>query len=222
MNNRIAQLSLLSIIALTKAFPQAFTNGPSVVANEDHRLEIFARASDGSVWHNWQTSPGGAWNGWSPLGGVISGTPSVSINADGRLEVFVVGEDQTTYHKLSDLTWRRLVRLDASWAGTCNTSHCRYELRRPLAAFCAGHGQCGLDSVPAGSRRRLRRLGFLRGLYYWLAFRGAECRRPVGNLRSWWRLHRLSSMANISRQCVVRVEPARRKHCLDTQCRSER
>ena len=100
MNNRIAQLSLLSIIALTKAFPQTFASGPAVVANEDHRLEIFARASDGSVWHNWQTSAGGAWNGWSSLGGIIIGAPAATINADGRLDVFVLGEDNAIFHNV--------------------------------------------------------------------------------------------------------------------------
>jgi hypothetical protein len=95
VNNRIGQLLFLSILTLTKALPQTFTDGPSVVANGDHRLEIFARASDGSVWRNWQTSPGGAWNGWSPMGGIIFGAPAATINGDGRLEVFVLGEANT-------------------------------------------------------------------------------------------------------------------------------
>jgi hypothetical protein len=50
LNNRVSQLLLLSIVTLSKAFPQIFTDGPSVVANADSRLEVFARGSDGAVW----------------------------------------------------------------------------------------------------------------------------------------------------------------------------
>jgi serine protease AprX len=56
------------------------------------RLEVFARGSDRALWNDWQTSPGGAWSGWSPLGGWID-SPVVARNADGRLEVFVIGSD---------------------------------------------------------------------------------------------------------------------------------
>ncbi|WP_079079115.1 hypothetical protein [Streptomyces sp. DSM 15324] len=35
------------------------------------RLEIFARGSDGAVWHKWQTAPSNGWSGWESLGGWI-------------------------------------------------------------------------------------------------------------------------------------------------------
>ncbi|WP_228489244.1 C1 family peptidase [Raineyella fluvialis] len=62
------------------------------------RLEVFARGSDGALWHNWQTAPNNGWSGWASLGGWID-TPVVARNADGRLEVFVIGSDHALWHK---------------------------------------------------------------------------------------------------------------------------
>jgi hypothetical protein len=98
MSRRLLQLLCVFFLVVTACFSQTFTDGPSAVTNADGRLEIFARASDGSVWHNWQTTPGSSWNGWSELGGVIAGAPTVAVNYDGRLELFVVGENQIAYH----------------------------------------------------------------------------------------------------------------------------
>jgi len=61
-----------------------------VAQNADGRLEIFARAPDDAVWHDWQDSPNGGWAGWSKLGGQTVSNPVVSADADGRLEVFTI------------------------------------------------------------------------------------------------------------------------------------
>jgi hypothetical protein len=63
--------------------------------NADGRLEAFASQS-GAAWHTFQTSPGGAWNGW-----ILRGKPAgreiqrmiLGSNADGRLELFVTTND---------------------------------------------------------------------------------------------------------------------------------
>jgi hypothetical protein len=39
--------------------------------NADGRMEIFARGSDGALWHNWQTGPSNGWSGWASMGGWI-------------------------------------------------------------------------------------------------------------------------------------------------------
>jgi hypothetical protein len=91
------RLLLYGLFGLT-ALCQTFTDGPAAAVNADGRIEIFARASDGSVWHNWQTSPGGSWNGWSSLGGWIAGSPTAIVNIDGRLDVFVVNGGNIVYH----------------------------------------------------------------------------------------------------------------------------
>ena len=67
-----------------------FQTSRRVAPNADGRLEIFARAPDNAVWHDWQGAPNGSWNGWSQLGGQTTSNPVVSADADGRLEVFVI------------------------------------------------------------------------------------------------------------------------------------
>jgi hypothetical protein len=42
---------------------------PAVTSNPDGRLEVFARSSDGAVWHAWQP----AWTPWASLGGSFQG-----------------------------------------------------------------------------------------------------------------------------------------------------
>lgn len=70
----------------------------SVASNLDGRLEAFAVGTDFGLYHNWQVSPGGAWSGWNPLGGVLTGEPAVGRNLDGRLEVFARGTDDALWH----------------------------------------------------------------------------------------------------------------------------
>jgi len=76
--------------------------GVQCVSNQDGRIEIFMIGSDAALWHNWQTTPGGAWSGWSSLGVPVSGfqavgVPTVVRNADGRLEAFIT-DGQTVAH----------------------------------------------------------------------------------------------------------------------------
>ncbi len=58
--------------------------------NADGRLEIFASTTNGTVWHDWQATPGGAWSGWSSLGSTITQSVSVARNSDGSLEIFAL------------------------------------------------------------------------------------------------------------------------------------
>jgi hypothetical protein len=60
--------------------------------NADGRLEVFAFASDGALWHIWQQATGG-WSGWHSLGtpsGLFPFGIAVGEAADGRLAVFAV------------------------------------------------------------------------------------------------------------------------------------
>jgi len=64
-----------------------------VAANADGRLEVFGVASSGTIWHTWQTQPGGTWVGsWRELYSDNDrlATLVAARNADGRLEVFGV------------------------------------------------------------------------------------------------------------------------------------
>ena len=50
------------------------------------------------VYHNYQTSPGGGWSGWIPIGGSIASPPTVAMNADGRLQLFAQGTDTAGWY----------------------------------------------------------------------------------------------------------------------------
>jgi hypothetical protein len=67
--------------------------GPAVVKNQNATLEVFVPASNGDVWHNWQSSPSGAWNGWVDMGSGSYGIAGLRAadNADGSLSVFGIG-----------------------------------------------------------------------------------------------------------------------------------
>jgi acylphosphatase len=70
----------------------------TVASNLDGRLEVFARGTDNTLMHIWQTAPNGSWSAWMSLGGVLTGAPVVARNADGRLEVFARHSDKTLWH----------------------------------------------------------------------------------------------------------------------------
>ena len=74
------------------------TGGLSSVRNRDGRLEVFARGTDGALWHLWQTAPNNGWSGWASLGGVITGRNVATNNQDGRIEVFARGTDGALWH----------------------------------------------------------------------------------------------------------------------------
>ena len=82
---------------------------PAVASNADGRLELFAKGSDSSLYHSWQTSPGGSWSNWSSLGGRLGSPPTVATSADGRLELFAVGDSYNLYH-----SWQ--TSLGGSWS----------------------------------------------------------------------------------------------------------
>jgi len=75
----------------------------AVTQNLDGRLELFGTASDGTVWHRWQTAVNNGWSGWhsleAPPGQRVTGGPVLARNEDGRLELFVVTDDRTVWHR---------------------------------------------------------------------------------------------------------------------------
>jgi hypothetical protein len=67
-------------------------NYPSAAAalNTNGKLEVFARGTDGAVWHTWQTLPhAGPWNDpWESLGGNLGGIVAFPNYGNHRLELF--------------------------------------------------------------------------------------------------------------------------------------
>jgi hypothetical protein len=88
-----------------------FEGSLRVGQNADGRLEVFARGSDGALWHNWQLTPGDRMAGWASLGGVLNGSPDVARDASGRLVVFVKGTDNAIW-----LKWQLTPGSSDSWS----------------------------------------------------------------------------------------------------------
>ncbi len=62
---------------------------PTVVANGDGRLEVFLKASDGSLATVYQTAQSGGFSGWVGLGGNgLIETPAAILRTDGRIEIY--------------------------------------------------------------------------------------------------------------------------------------
>ena len=66
-----------------QAFGSKWASRPSVVANADGRLEVFAAGFDGVVYHAWQTTPNGPWSGWSALPGTTTARSVVAVRGVG-------------------------------------------------------------------------------------------------------------------------------------------
>ena len=94
------------------------TGHQAVAANADRRTEIFALGADHHIYHNWQTSPGGGFQGWSifsPSPQLVS-DPGVGLNSDGRLESFATGGDGNLYH-----LWQTAP--SSGWSGIFSLAH---------------------------------------------------------------------------------------------------
>ena len=84
---------------------------PTAVSWASGRIDVFARANDGNLWHKVYN---GVWNNWEnllqPIGGMIS-DPDASSRASNQLDVFVVGLNGNLHQK----TWN-----GTSWSGWTN------------------------------------------------------------------------------------------------------
>jgi hypothetical protein len=80
------------------------------------RLDVFARASDGSLIHKWYD--GSIWRGWESLGGQLAGDPAPVVTDPGSLDIFVRGTDNRLwvdrYRSSSGWQWSGLGGLLAS------------------------------------------------------------------------------------------------------------
>jgi GH25 family lysozyme M1 (1,4-beta-N-acetylmuramidase) len=75
---------------LVVSVPAATTSAPAVLNYSDGTLALYSVRSDGNVWTDSQSSPGGAFSGWQPLtsGGGFAGTPAVVESSSGVIGVY--------------------------------------------------------------------------------------------------------------------------------------
>ncbi len=76
----------------------ASSGGTAVIKNENNTLEVFVPSSTGDVYHNFQSTPDGSWNGWADLGGSGITNLQAANNADGSLSVFGIGTNGDVWY----------------------------------------------------------------------------------------------------------------------------
>ncbi|MFD8491841.1 hypothetical protein [Amycolatopsis sp. NPDC059657] len=90
---------LLATAAAIPAMAQGVGPGEIIpISNCDGRVEQFTLASDGAIWHRWQSTMGGSFSGWASLGGSLRYGIDVARNADCRLEVFSINSSNQMVH----------------------------------------------------------------------------------------------------------------------------
>ena len=140
--------------ALATTATTATMVSPTVARNSDGRLEAFAIGSDLALWHTWQTTAGGAWNGaWASLGGSVSGGPVVAIDTDGTLDAFVVGSDAAVYHDRQggSAGWLGWVSLGGSAIGSPTVQRNADGRLEVFAIDAAGALSHASQTTPGGS-----------------------------------------------------------------------
>lgn len=94
-------------------------SAPTVVLAENGALALFARGSDGALWHKWENTPGGTWSAWISLGGGVF-DPVATVNTDGKMEVFVRGNNDALYRvrqKTAGGAWETFTKIGGAMKG---------------------------------------------------------------------------------------------------------
>jgi hypothetical protein len=76
-------------------------SGPAVALNDDGVIDVFARATDKSVYvkSQFEDEDGEThYSNWRSLGGMFSTAPTVLVRADGMIDIFARGIDKAVWH----------------------------------------------------------------------------------------------------------------------------
>jgi hypothetical protein len=64
-------------------------------------MEVFVRASDNTLWHQWWDQ-GVGWGAGESLGGSLASPPFALTRGNSRIEIFAEGTDNTLWHNWED------------------------------------------------------------------------------------------------------------------------
>src|SRR5262249_57796495 len=93
---------------------------PCVITNPANVLEIFARGTDGTIWHCYGGA-GGGWSSWYSLDSTttVTSRPVVIVNSGG-VDVFARGSDGALWHTRQSgpgTAWPALTSLGGTLTG---------------------------------------------------------------------------------------------------------
>jgi hypothetical protein len=117
----------------------------SVGYNQSGSEELFARASDGSVWHDYFIPGSSSWSGWGSLGSAAGETlqsnVSIGYNQSGSEELFARASDGSVWHDYfipGSSSWSGWGSLAGASGVTLRSDVSTSESATPLAALGSG------------------------------------------------------------------------------------
>jgi hypothetical protein len=76
---------------------------PTVISNNDGRLQVFVVGTNNQLYYKTQASPGSStWSSsWTSLGGAVKvdTSPAVAINTDARIQIFIIDTNNQSSYK---------------------------------------------------------------------------------------------------------------------------
>jgi hypothetical protein len=89
---------------LGKPSSVSLTADPAAVSDAFGRIHVFARGTDGNLWHKWYAR-GRGWSNWDQHGDSLTSGPGCCSWGEGRLDVFVRSSGDTLWHIWYDRAW---------------------------------------------------------------------------------------------------------------------
>ncbi|MCJ1255636.1 hypothetical protein MMC24_003453 [Lignoscripta atroalba] len=110
---------------------ETFISPPTVVSNEERRLDAFAVATDKTVMHNVYLADNDAWSGWVKLGDhtFTSSISAVVVQGSNDIELYGVGTDNALWHRSGN---------GSSWPVAWDSHHGNFTSAPALVSSCPG------------------------------------------------------------------------------------
>lgn len=134
------------VTGMTRKFKGLIACSPST-----NRVDIFARAEDGEIWH--KTSSGASWSRWTSLGGQGTVAPAVTVSGDNRIELFAIKSSP------AGSAWELMHRRynGTQWSGWVSYGRLRSdELPKSVSLAVAATGNNSFEVFFSGEREALR------------------------------------------------------------------
>ncbi|KFE69641.1 hypothetical protein [Hyalangium minutum] len=90
------------MLRLRKNLGGQIIGAPGVLSLSAGHLDVYARATDNSLWHKWYTH---GWSNWEWLGGEMTSSPSAESWGPGRMDIFYRGPDSSLRHSWWNNGW---------------------------------------------------------------------------------------------------------------------
>lgn len=94
-----------AITSLSAPAGKTLTGRPASVSWDANRIDVFARATDNTLWTRSSTNAGTTWSTWALVATGITSSPAVASWGSGRLDLFAKATDSTLWHNWYSAGW---------------------------------------------------------------------------------------------------------------------